>query len=160
LGIAEIGEGTGKFPLYSLLTKQPPAFVDGDNSLYATVTNPEIEKDKLMHFAIGLFWKASAHSWSKKHSKPWIDLGAGSESLRLFLLGKSPLPENMALVVFVSPPPVRMIAFHNPMRGSNPDFYNFTCYVPGVHFNLCVGDDMESGSKLHASCQIPTGRSS
>ena len=48
--LPKLARETAEFPLYSLLTRQSPAVVDGDNSLYITVTNPEIEKDKLIPF--------------------------------------------------------------------------------------------------------------
>ena len=45
------------FPLYDLLTKVPCLFDEDGMAVYLEVQNPEIEVEKLTHFALGLFWK-------------------------------------------------------------------------------------------------------
>ena len=52
------------FPLYDILTEQKPSFDEDGGAVYLAAENPEIKVDKLAHFALGLFWKASVHSWS------------------------------------------------------------------------------------------------
>jgi hypothetical protein len=49
------------FPLYELLTKQPPDFDEEGMVVYFAAKNPEVKVDKLTHFALGMFWKASVH---------------------------------------------------------------------------------------------------
>jgi hypothetical protein len=39
--------------LGDLLTNQPPAAQDGDIAVFATATNPEIDRERLSHFALG-----------------------------------------------------------------------------------------------------------
>ena len=51
------------FPLYDVLTKVPPLFDEDGMVVYLAGQNPEIAVEKLTHFALGLFWKASVHSW-------------------------------------------------------------------------------------------------
>ena len=86
-----------------------------------------------------MFWKASIHSWQKGIEEPRIRLG--SDLLRLFLLDGKSLVHLVSLVVVVSPPPVEMIASCHPIQGPYTDGYlNFYFYVPGVMFNLRVGD--------------------
>src|ERR1022692_1112555 len=47
------------FPLFELLTKQPPALSEGGADVYCAANNPEIKAEKLAHFAMGMFWKAA-----------------------------------------------------------------------------------------------------
>jgi len=130
----------GKFPFYDILTKTPPEASDGNDILYAAAKNPDIQTDKLAHFAMGVFSKASAHSWSGCRTEPLIDLGPYQEPVRKFLRGEAGFPDKMALVIGVLPPPVTLISFHQPYRGSADRWHNFLFYIPGIQFSLCVGN--------------------
>jgi hypothetical protein len=129
----------GPFPFYDILTKVPPAAAEGGSVVYSAAKNTEIHCDKLIHFAMGVFWKASAHSWSGSRTEPMIELGPYGESLRKFLRGEAGFPDHMALTIGVLPAPVQQISFHNPYRGSNAQWHNFLFYVPGIEFALAVG---------------------
>jgi hypothetical protein len=129
----------GPFPFYDLLTKFPPDVVDGDAAGFASAKNREIHSDKLIHFAMGVFWKAAIHSWSGVRTEPKIDLGPYAEPIRTFLRGETGFPEHMALTIGVLPPPAQLISFHNPYQGSNSNWHNFLFYVSGIEFSLAVG---------------------
>jgi hypothetical protein len=60
------------FPLYDILTKCPPAGQDKTWALHFTAENPEIDVEKLTHFALGIFWKASVHPWKGTEKSPMI----------------------------------------------------------------------------------------
>ncbi len=140
----------GPFPFYDLLTKVHPDVVDGDRAGYAAAKNPEIHADKLIHFAMGVFWKAASHSWSGSRTEPMIDLGPYAEPIRTFLRGETGFPEHVALMIGVLPPPAQLISFHNPYRGSNTEWQNFLFYISGIEFSLLVGDAVEG--TLRESC--------
>ena len=129
----------GPFPFYEILAKYPPETNVNDVAVYAAARNPEIHVDKLIHFAMGVFWKAGAHSWSGSRSEPLIDLGDFSEPIRRFLRGETGFPDHAALTVGVLPSPVKQISFHNPYRGSNEQWMNFLLYIPGIEFSLSLG---------------------
>jgi hypothetical protein len=131
----------GKFPFYDLLTKIPPDAVDNGVAGYAAARNPEIDVDKITHFAIGVFWKAAVHSWSGYRSDPIVDLGPYTERLRTFLRGGTGFPERVALTIGVLTPSKaqRMISMTAPYRGSNRSWHNFLFYVPGIEFAISVG---------------------
>jgi hypothetical protein len=97
----------GPFLLHDRLVKQKPVELFHRESVYAAASNSEIDVAKLIHFGIGILWKASVHPFGKG-DRPRIDLGADSDALRLFLLGESPLPNHMALAVAVESGPVRI----------------------------------------------------
>lgn len=63
------------FPFYDLLTRTPPLFDEDGMTVYLAAQNPEIDVMKITHFALGLFWKASVHSWKKGSTEPRIELG-------------------------------------------------------------------------------------
>jgi len=138
------------FPFYALLNKQEPLFAEPDSAAFAVSNNPEINREKLVHFALGIFWKASIHSWNAGSTAPRIDLGSQSDELRRFLRCEAGFPQNMALLLEVSPPPVDAICFTHPVvRGHNLEMLFF--YVPGLLFTLWRGDLME---KQRLSCLI------
>jgi hypothetical protein len=144
----------GSFPFFEILTKYPPDVIDGDRFAYAAVKNPEIHPEKLLHFAMGIFWKAAVHSWSGSRTTPMIDLGEFTEPVRKYLRAEGDFPEHVALMVGVLPPPNKWIAFYNPYRGGKIEWMNFLFHVPGVEFSLGVGNGLDEEVRLSSfSCQ-------
>jgi hypothetical protein len=82
----------GPFPFYDLLTKCKPDIVAPEGTGYAASKNPAIEVDKIIHFAMGIFFKAAAHSWKGDTKEPLIALGPYTESLRAFVMGEIGFP--------------------------------------------------------------------
>ena len=129
----------GKFPFYDVLAKVPPDVADDEVKGYAAARNPDIDVQKLAHFALAVFWKASVHSWSGSRTEPQIELGKYGEELRKFLRGEAPFPKYMGLTVGVLPPPVKQISFCQPYCVSVIEFHQFLFYVPGIAYALSVG---------------------
>ena len=143
----------GAFPFYDLVTTIRPDVEEDGSACYAAARNPEIQVDKLVHFGMGVFWKASVHSWSGRRKNPLIDLGPYGEPIRKFLRGEADFPDHMAFVVGVLPPNRGLISFSQPYRGSAANWHNFLFYIPGIEFSLCVGRgvDQEQRSVCIAS---------
>jgi hypothetical protein len=57
----------GRFRFHELLTRVAPDVVDGDVEAYAAARNPEIDCNKIIHFAL-------VHSWSGSRTAPMINL--------------------------------------------------------------------------------------
>jgi hypothetical protein len=146
----------GPFPFYDLLTKFPAEGIVDDVAVYAGARNPEIQVEQLIHFAMGVFWKAGAHSWSGSRTEPMIDLAEHEEAIRKFLRGEAGFPDEAALTMGVLPSPVKQISFHSPYRGSNEKWMNFLFYVPGIEFSLCVGKDLDSTLREGCFARHPT----
>lgn len=140
----------GPFPFYDLLTRLPPDVVDGDAAGYAAAKNTDIDCDKLIHFAMGVFWKAAVHSWSGSRTETMIDLGPYAEPIRRFLRSETGFPDHMSLTIGVLPPPAQLISFHNPYRGSSKKWHNFLFYVSGIEFCLAVGTAVDDA--VRESC--------
>jgi hypothetical protein len=145
----------GTFPLFNLLETVTPDVTDGDLRGYAASRVPEIESPKLTHFAAGIFWKASVHSWRGGETTPLIELGKYGELLRVFLRGEATFPEKMALVVGVVPPPVKTINFCYPYRGSASGHHNYLFHIPGIEFALLVGNTLPAGQKANCFASHP-----
>ena len=106
---------------------------------YACSRNRKIGFCKLTNFAVGVFWKASVHSWRKNKGGPMIQLGKYGEEFRRFLVGKGRFPKHATLVVGVSPPENAVIGFMMPHFRGVSMCHQFVFYVPGIIFVLQVG---------------------
>jgi hypothetical protein len=127
------------FELYDLLRECPPDVAEDGTEIYAASRNAKIDAAKISHFAMGVFWKASVHSWRGGESEPLIELGKYREEARLFVTGETRFSEHMALTVCVVPPPVKAFAFTNPYRCDVTELHTFGFVVPGIMFLLRVG---------------------
>lgn len=127
------------FPLYDSLTKCPPAGGDKGGALYSTANNPEIDVERLTHFAMGIFWKASVHPWKDREKSPMIQLGPYSDGIRLWLRGELAFPKNVCLGVMLSRPERSLIALSGPVETYQKGWRAFLLYVPGAAFTLYVG---------------------
>jgi len=128
-----------KFPLLDIIERVEPDLVDGTLRAYAASRNPDIEINKLIHFAMGVFWKASIHSWEGGSKMPRIELGLYREKLRAFLRAETPFPRNMGLVLGVSPRERALVSISLPYQNPVREWHSFTFHVPGVLFVLNVG---------------------
>ncbi len=145
-----------KFPFYEMLLKDLPGYNDGRMAIYSAAYNSEISCEKIAHFAMSIFWKASAHSWRKATSEPKIQLGPYSEPIRLWLRGDAGFPEHMALLVYVSPPPRAQIVFSEPCAAARDEARNYFFHVPGVLFMLTVGKTLPRDAKSLSFFPAPT----
>jgi hypothetical protein len=127
------------FPLYDLLVRVPPDVTVGVGAGYATCRNPAIDVQAITHFAIGIFWTASVHSWTKHGREPRIDLGPYQEQLRLFLFGEGSFPKYVSLVVGVALPQTQFINATEPYRGGKAGGRNYIFNVPRMQFVMTVG---------------------
>ena len=61
-----------------------------------------VSTDRLAHFALGIFWRASVNTWRTLGLQTTsIDLGALAEPIRLYLRGEGPFPMGCALLMIV-----------------------------------------------------------
>jgi hypothetical protein len=140
----------GSFRFHDLLTSIPPSYVVDDTRVYFTAQNAQIHPDKIIHFAMGVFWKAAVHPWILGEKESLIDLGEFAEPIRKYLKEGALFPGEMAVTMGVLPTPVKHLAINAPYRGSNPTTKNFLFYALGIEFSLSVGstltDEERSGT--------------
>ncbi len=140
--IPQLAKYGGKFPLASTLASVTPCVSEPGLSAYVLNDVPGIRVDDLIHFAMGIFWKSSVHSWSGKDTEPWLALGSYRDNIRLFLRGEMPLPDDVVLTAAILPPPVKLITFHLPFETVGQQGRAFQLYVSGLQFMLWVGADI------------------
>ncbi|MGB8801415.1 MAG: hypothetical protein WCC97_12060 [Candidatus Acidiferrales bacterium] len=140
--VPQLARIDGEFPFFDLLTAYSPVVSDGDSSCYAAAQNPQIDVASVVHFAMGIFWKAAIHSWKGASDSPLIDLGRHVEPIRKYLLGDESWPADAVLMVGILPKPVKHIALYQPYQGSSEAKNNFLFYVPGVEFTLLLGQEI------------------
>jgi hypothetical protein len=138
------------FPLYDILTKVPAAGHDETWTMYFAAENAEIDVEKLTHFAMGVFWKASVHSWKGAKGSPMIQLGPYSDEIRRWLRGEGSFPKNVCLDVMLSKPERALIALTGPVEATQKRWRTFFLYVPGIVFDLEVGKSIEP--EMRATC--------
>jgi hypothetical protein len=146
-----------KFPLYDLLTQRKPNFDDDGVLIYFGAENTQIKADKLTHFALGVFWKASVHSWGLGENEPLIELGPYSERIRLWLRSDGSFPENVYPIAIVSRPQTARSLACLPYEQTRDQqegeigtrrWRGFCFQVPGLSFVLNVGKTVEQGIRV------------
>jgi hypothetical protein len=136
------------FPLYDLLYQQAPIDTDADGDIFAADTNPAIAVQKICHFALGVFWKASLHPWKFGE----ISLGPYGEAIRTWLRGETAFPQNVALNVILSRPSGAQIVMNPPYLTTEQPCHTFLFHVPGVLFRLSVGNKIPVAEKTLCFC--------
>jgi hypothetical protein len=126
-----------RFPLYEKLTTIEPAIVDGDMAAYEGVEVPHIQTDSLIHFAMGIFWKAAAHDWQTGHGTLRLEFGPYRDQIRTFLLSGL-FPKHAYLMINVVPPTYPTVSAYVPYRSHKLEFAFYSFYVPGVEFTLAL----------------------
>lgn len=137
-------EQMGPFPLFEMLDKQAVVHSDSEVAVYAAWKIPGFQANKLAHLALGILWKASVHSCRKGRKLPRIELGDHSNKLRLFLKGEGQFPADMALLAWLTPTPVKDVAFDFPREMRATDARQFLFYLPGMKFQLVLTNQIET----------------
>jgi hypothetical protein len=134
-----------KFPLYDLVSAKSPVDSVGTTNIFFVKNMPEVKAKEIVHFGMGMFFKAAVHGWQKGMSEPRINLAPYTEPLRLWLCGEGDFPADMFLVVQMAPPDRAQIGLFPPYEAERHVFY---VYVPGLLFMLDVGPDANAAKKV------------
>ncbi len=141
--ISQLANYNGPFPLSERLRRSVVLHAEPDFTTFLLGAIPDIQVAQLVHFGMGVFWKASVHTWRKKTDRPWLDLGEYSERMRLFLRGDAEFPCDMALSLTILPGPIaaNITAFHIPYETIGPDR---TChfFVLGINYTVWMGQNI------------------
>jgi hypothetical protein len=140
------------FPLYNLVSQNPPVYSIDETNIFYVRNLPNVKVNEIVHFGMGMFFKAAVHSWAKDRVEPRINLEPYTEMLRLWLLGKGKFPSDMYLVVQIAPPDRAQIGLFPPYEAEDHAFY---VYVPGLLFMLNVGPDSNTTKRPLCICNNP-----
>ena len=138
-----------KFRFQEILEGLIPEF-EMDNALVFSGNKiPIIKISHFIHFAVGVFWKASAGKWYV-HGKQLSNKQLGKKyerQFREFLLGLSQFPENAVLTMSVSneKEPFPIVIF--PRYYKHDGYFQHRFYIPGIEFILWVGNLVPKNQK-------------
>jgi hypothetical protein len=132
------------FPLYDLVSANPPVYSLDKTNIFSVRDLPIVKVKELVHFGMGMFFKAAVHGWQKGRTEPRINLEPYTELLGLWLRGKGKFPSDMYLVVQIAPPDQAQIGLFPPYEAEHGVFY---VYVPGLLFMLNAGPDTDMTRK-------------
>ena len=151
--------GQRRFRLQEILAGTAPIADLGDALVFGAARIPAIDIRQLVHFAASVFWRASVRNWNaQEHRIRDIDLGPYAEEFRRFLLGRGEFPEHAAVLVDVFG--FRSITLGTmifPYGGNQGVYHCFKFSIPGVGFNLFVGQLMPSGVRRCCTLRSPEG---
>jgi len=116
-----------------------------------------ISTERLAHFALGIFWRASVNKWRTLGLQiTSIDLGAFAEPIRLYLRGEGPFPAECALLLTVCTDhgSQGLLFAPNPTKGGV--YPAFSMLVRGIKFTLVVGESLPA--ELREGCCVSSAR--
>jgi hypothetical protein len=131
------------FPLHSALIGATP-FVDEQGfRSYEGKKIPGVEIDKLAYFGASIFWRAAVRSWMVgKEKDARLPLGPYQEALRLYLLGKTGIPDGVVQLVTLS---AVLDELHNRVSAMpwlferKPEYRSYKFMVTGFTFHMFFG---------------------
>jgi hypothetical protein len=139
------------FPFYDCLTSVRPLFDEDGMAVYLGAQNSKIGVKQLTHFALGIFWKASVHSWKKDSRDPQIDLGPYSDEIRKWLSKAGQFPTHLHLTVVVEKPETAQITINSPYEGIRKySWRSYFFHVPGILFMMSLGKTVDENTRAIA----------
>ena len=141
-----------QFPIFDALNAETPILEDGGTKAYAGIHVKQLDVEKIVYFALSVFWRGAVHVWkSSLHSEaPEVHLCAYEEPIRQFLLGASPLSDDVALTVYVCPNGRVLNAMLLPWDAHLPECSRYVFYVSGLGFVLHFAHKL--APQLKATC--------
>jgi hypothetical protein len=132
------------FPLLNALSSLTPIGVVDDLKIYAGLGTPGVDIEKLIYFAMSLFWRGAVHSWGNfKDGRPTqVSLGNYEETIRQYLLNGSRLPKDVALTILVCPNGRKLNAIFAPWATAFAKSSRYVSYLSGIGFILDFGKDL------------------
>jgi hypothetical protein len=128
------------FPLRDMVLAAPPVVDEPNLKGFYGDSIPGFQTEKLVHLAMGIFWKAAARTWNVIDGPlPRLELGPYKEPIRRFVLGELSFPQHMYLVTFLDSGTPPLIATNAPRRYQGKGCHVFGFYMNGLAYWLFVG---------------------
>jgi hypothetical protein len=97
----------------------------------------DIDTDKFAYFALSIVWRRTIHQWSP--AIPRWELGQFAEDMRQYLLGETPFPGNMSILVMVCSDEASRRMWTVPTQFVEVGCLNFVFDVRGIRFRVMMG---------------------
>jgi hypothetical protein len=147
----------GKFPILEALNAELAILEEGGTKVYAGAKVKSLDMDKIVYFAMSVFWRGAVDVWkSSLHSDaPDVHLCGYEKPIRQFLLGSSPLPDDVSLRVFVCPNGSVLNAMLVPWEAPLPECSRYLFYVSGLGFVLHLAGKLAPQFKATCAYHSP-----
>ncbi len=135
--------GEREFPLRTALMAAMPLVDEPGFRVYEARNVAGVDVDRLVYFAASVFWRGALDGWRIGKGRPTrLMLGPYEKAFRLFLMGDTPFPEHVLLVITLSEAQDNLINRNMalPSGGEQSEYgrhYEFV--VPGITFHILVG---------------------
>jgi hypothetical protein len=137
--MSQVAKENGTFPLLETLMKATPIQLGEDEIAFTAKSTPDINRDALAYYALSIFWRASVHNWERDRQEPRINLGPYNETIRRFLMGETPFPDNISLLMVVCNDPESQNVFYTPSLGMKQLERTYSFQTRGLNFLMIVG---------------------
>src|SRR5207245_1882393 len=144
-----VADINGNFPFLEMLETIKPTAEHPNWKTYSAIDTPTIERDKISHFAISVYWRASVHTWEYEDgSKIRIELGPKyNEQIRRYLLGETAVPRNLSLQVIACSDLVNRMTFFAPEENQKHKDRTFIFLARGFLFFFRVSNTLTEYQK-------------
>lgn len=141
-----------KFTVFDVLNAEVAIWEEGGNKAYAGANVKSLDMEKLVYFAVSVFWRGAVHVWeSSLHSRAHdVQLFEYEEPIRKFLLGTAPLSEDVTVAVYVCPNGRKLNAMLVPWAAHLPQCSRYIFYISGLGFVLQFAHKL--GPHFRESC--------
>jgi hypothetical protein len=94
---------SSNFPLHAALSASVPFVDDQEFRAFNSREIGSIDTDRIVYFALSMFWRASVHSWAiGKTRTARLVLGPFCEALKQYLLEPDGMPDGIVVLVHVN----------------------------------------------------------
>jgi len=131
------------FLLLETLQRMTPANARGGAAAYKCAKSTEVDTGALAHFALGLLWKASIHTWAPAVGvRTRVHLGPYQEAIRGYLRGEAGFPANVVVKITLCTDRESQLIMYGPTLGNAKGSKTFNYYellAGGINFGICIG---------------------
>ena len=142
-------QADGSFQLRDVLVAQ--ARLGNDPEMHVVAGKAaQIGAEQYVYFAASILWRAGVHVWRGAGSgSVSVQLGLYKEQLRLYLLGQTPLPVDVAIgVIIAEKADTTDQFFTTPVLLDTKGYCHYEIVIPGIQFGIFVGQKMPNEARV------------
>jgi hypothetical protein len=155
--VMRVGSRKSEFKMMDLIRACPDRHIQGEYSVYSA-SRVGVEADKLAYFALSVIWRGGAHVWHTFSGRATggLQLGHHQERLRRYLTGEDPYPRGVVVKVSVACDSASQQFVEFPwINPAQQDATVFTFAVPGIWFDVAVGDSLPQYMLANCCLTLP-----
>jgi hypothetical protein len=141
-------KGSRGFPLLERLRVAPAVDFSLNEGVYAG-KQLGIDTNKFAYFVLSVAWRSAVHTWPsvRGHVPDSVDLGTFQESIRQFLLGEAPFPEDLTVLTTACTDEYSQNAMYAPTKMIGSPTPGISFLACGIHFMILMGTTYPPGIK-------------